>query len=60
MRKEDDVKFVQMDKSLRGKKVVEMFGEDFKILDSFHMIIENPPPISHSLFLELQVLVREL
>lgn len=58
VRRDDDVKFVQMDKSLGGQTVVEMLGEDFKILDSFQMIIEKLPTMSHSLFFELQVLIR--
>ena len=60
MRKADDVIFLQMDKSLEGKTVLEKLGEDFKVLDSFTMIVEKLPPMSHSLFFELGLLVREL
>ena len=59
-RKEDNAKFVQINKSFRGQMVSELLGENFNILDSFEMIIETLPLMSHSLFSELQVLVSEL
>lgn len=56
----EDSKFKELDKHLKGHVIVDMLTDDFELLFQFRSILENLPPLSYSQYVEMEVITKEM
>lgn len=58
--KNEDSKFKELEKHLKGQAIVEKLGDDFDLLIWLKMILKILPPLSYAQYIDLEVLTKEM
>ena len=56
----EDSKFKELEKNLKGHVIVDKLSDDFDLLIQFKIILKNLPPLSYAQYIELEVLTKEM